>query len=70
MIRKPAGVPDESEDDRAARRLEEYLRARGQGEKEASEEDDEASAEDSDDSRAESDPAAPSDPPHGHQDAP
>ncbi|MEU3483505.1 hypothetical protein ACI2LO_03850 [Streptomyces sp. NPDC033754] len=29
MIRKPAGVPDDSEEDRAARRLEEFRRARG-----------------------------------------
>jgi hypothetical protein len=28
LIRKPVGVPDDSQDDRAARRLEEFQRAR------------------------------------------
>ncbi|MEV6330543.1 hypothetical protein [Streptomyces sp. NPDC051909] len=63
MIRKPAGVPDDSEEDRAARRLEEFLRARGlQDEAEADESDetdetdDQATEEEADASGAPTDP--------------
>ncbi|MEU3689969.1 hypothetical protein [Streptomyces narbonensis] len=76
MIRKPAGVPDghDPEGDRAARRLEEFLRARGLGDEETDDEDDEVAPSDdgapkdeTDDSEAGPDPDARPEPPEDHQ---
>ncbi|MDQ0847395.1 hypothetical protein [Streptomyces sp. V1I6] len=62
MIRKPAGVPDDSEDDRAARRLEQFLRARGLQDEGAGDEADTDEPDEPDEAEAyESDPSDESD---------
>lgn len=81
MIRRPAGVPDDSADDRAARRLEEFLRARepqdeGAGDEaaeaddETAETDDESPEQETDDSEAAPDHKATPEPPEDRQTKP
>jgi hypothetical protein len=83
LIRRPAGVPDDSEDDRAARRLEEFLRARepqdeGAGDEDeaaetdgkTAEKDGDGSAQETDDSEAAPEPKATPEPAEDRQTKP